>query len=160
MLRLQRTAGNRTVSTLIQTKLEVGAAGDQHEQEADDVARQVVASMHASPRLEEAPTPPVRRAVEAGAIGLEGGPVDTDMEQRIESKRGSGKPLPAEFGASVGRAMGADFSGVRVHTDGESNQLNDAMQARAFTTGSDIFVKSDQYNPSSKKGQELLAHEL
>ncbi len=40
---LQRTAGNRAVTGLIQTKLTVGAAHDRYEQEADRVAAQVTA---------------------------------------------------------------------------------------------------------------------
>jgi len=43
ILALQRTAGNRAVSRLIQAKLTVGAAGDRYEQEADRVADQVLA---------------------------------------------------------------------------------------------------------------------
>ena len=44
ILGLQRTAGNRAVNHLIQTKLTVGGAGDRYEQEADRVAEQVVSS--------------------------------------------------------------------------------------------------------------------
>jgi hypothetical protein len=58
------------------------------------------------------------------------------------------------------QAFGADFSGVKVHTDGQSDQLNQSIQARAFTTGQDIFFRQGQYEPGSKGGQELLAHEL
>jgi len=43
---LQRTAGNRAVSRLIQAKLTVGGAGDRYEQEADRVA-ELVTSGHA-----------------------------------------------------------------------------------------------------------------
>ena len=56
--------------------------------------------------------------------------------------------------------MGADFSKVRVHTDVTSNQLNQSIHARAFTTGQDVFFKQGAYNPSSKDGQKLIAHEL
>ena len=42
ILGLQRTAGNRAVSRLIQAKLTVGGAGDRYEQEADRVAELVV----------------------------------------------------------------------------------------------------------------------
>ncbi len=44
ILGLQRTAGNRAVSRLIQTKLTVGPASDRYEQEADHVAEQVMSS--------------------------------------------------------------------------------------------------------------------
>ena len=42
ILALQRAAGNRAVSGLVQTKLTVGAAGDYYEREADKVAEQVL----------------------------------------------------------------------------------------------------------------------
>ncbi|MBN1137976.1 MAG: hypothetical protein JXM73_15405, partial [Anaerolineae bacterium] len=42
ILGLQRIAGNRAVSHLIQAKLTVGGAGDRYEQEADRVAELVV----------------------------------------------------------------------------------------------------------------------
>jgi hypothetical protein len=60
----------------------------------------------------------------------------------------------------MGFAMGADFSGVTVHTDTQSDQLNRSVQAKAFTTGQDIFFRQGAYQPSSRSGQELIAHEL
>ena len=58
------------------------------------------------------------------------------------------------------RGFGADFSGVRVHTDGQADTLNRSLNSRAFTTGSDVFFRSGEYNPGSRAGQELIAHEL
>jgi hypothetical protein len=60
----------------------------------------------------------------------------------------------------MGQAMGADFSGVKVHTDSQSDQLNQSIQARAFTTGQDVFFRQGAYDPGSRGGQELIAHEL
>jgi guanyl-specific ribonuclease Sa len=60
----------------------------------------------------------------------------------------------------MGQAMGADFSGVKVHTDAQSDQLNKSIQAKAFTTGQDVFFRQGAYEPSSRGGQELIAHEL
>ena len=57
-------------------------------------------------------------------------------------------------------AFDANFSGVKVHTDGESDQLNKSLNSRAFATGQDIFFSQGAYNPGSRDGQELLAHEL
>ncbi|WP_287359229.1 DUF4157 domain-containing protein, partial [Moorena sp. SIO3B2] len=48
----------------------------------------------------------------------------------------------------------------RVHNDAQSDQLNQSIQARAFTTGKDIFFRQGEYNPGSRGGQELIAHEL
>jgi hypothetical protein len=47
-----------------------------------------------------------------------------------------------------------------VHTDARSDALNRALEARAFTTGQDIFFRSGEYDPGSAAGQALLAHEL
>jgi hypothetical protein len=47
-----------------------------------------------------------------------------------------------------------------VHSDSQSDGLNQTIQARAFTTGQDIFFRQGEYNPGSSRGQELLAHEL
>jgi hypothetical protein len=60
----------------------------------------------------------------------------------------------------MGESMGHDFSGVRVHDSPESDALNKEINAKAFTTGQDIFFKQGEYNPGSSGGQELIAHEL
>ena len=49
---------------------------------------------------------------------------------------------------------------VKVHTDSQSDQLNKSIQAKAFTTGQDVFFRQGAYEPSSRGGQELIAHEL
>jgi hypothetical protein len=86
--------------------------------------------------------------------------VGQDFEKQLSTARGGGKSLDSSLQAKMGDAMGADFSGVRVHEDSASDALNSSIQARAFTTGSDIFFKQGEYNPSSTEGQKLLAHEL
>jgi len=52
------------------------------------------------------------------------------------------------------QAFGADFSGVRVHTDERADTLSRALQARAFTTGQDIFFQRGSID------RRLWAHEL
>jgi hypothetical protein len=96
----------------------------------------------------------VRRA--AATVGLEGGPVGDDLSQRIESKRGSGSGLGESTRNSMEGAFGADFSGVKVHQDAESDQLSRNMTAKAFTTGQDIFLRQDQ----NAGDHSLIAHEL
>jgi len=83
-----------------------------------------------------------------------------DLEAAIQRARGSGQPLSRGIRAPMEQAFGADFGGVRVHTDTESDLLNRSIQARAFTTGHDIFFRQGAYDPRSRGGQELLAHEM
>ncbi len=91
---------------------------------------------------------------------LEGGVLGADIEGAVQSARAGGHPLPVAARAPMEQAFGADFSGVKVHTDGQADALNRSLQARAFTTGQDIFFRSGAYNPTSRGGQELIAHEL
>ncbi|MBD2196303.1 DUF4157 domain-containing protein [Calothrix anomala FACHB-343] len=93
-----------------------------------------------------------------GAQG--GGEASTNLESTINTARGNGQPLDAGLQQSMGQAMGADFSGVKVHTDAQADQLNRSVQAKAFTTGQDVFFRQGEYNPGSRGGQELIAHEL
>jgi Domain of unknown function (DUF4157) len=49
---------------------------------------------------------------------------------------------------------------VRVHTDSSAAEAAHAIQARAFTTGRDVAFAAGEYNPDSREGRRLLAHEL
>lgn len=86
--------------------------------------------------------------------------LDDATANRINSARGGGQSLDMAIQKKMSEAMGADFSGVRVHTGSESHVLNEQLNAQAFTTGSDIFFRDGAYSPQSSSGQELLAHEL
>ncbi|MFN0096628.1 MAG: DUF4157 domain-containing protein [Dehalococcoidia bacterium] len=90
------------------------------------------------------------------AVGLEGGPVGDAMTRTIDASRGSGSSLSPSIQGKMEGAMGSDFSGVKVHHDESADALTRNMTAKAFTTGSDIFLRRDQ-NPND---QNLLAHEL
>jgi hypothetical protein len=91
---------------------------------------------------------------------MAGGDASTELETSIQTAKGGGQPLDGGLQRSMGQAMGADFSGVKVHTDAQSDQLNKSIQAKAFTTGQDVFFRQGAYEPSSRGGQELIAHEL
>jgi hypothetical protein len=91
---------------------------------------------------------------------LGGGEASPNLELSIQSARGSGQSLDTGLQEKMGQAMGADFSSVKVHTDSQSDRLNKSIQAKAFTTGQDVFFRQGEYDPSSREGQELIAHEL
>lgn len=86
--------------------------------------------------------------------------IDPTVERGITQARGSGQTLPVDLRGRMEQAFGADFGSVRVHMDGESDSLNRSLRSRAFTTGRDLFFKAGEYNPASKEGQKLIAHEL
>ncbi len=92
--------------------------------------------------------------------GLEGGEVDPGVAATISSAKGGGAPLHDGVRASMERGFGANFSRVRVHTDSQADALNRSLNAKAFTSGRDLFFRRGEYNPGSSAGQELIAHEL
>jgi uncharacterized protein DUF4157 len=158
---------------VIQAKLMVGPAADHYEQEADRIARKVTSdgaseSGAGSIRRQTDEEEPVQRKPLAApmASAYQHSPsadmaaVEPKTESVIERARGGGQPLPKFARAQMERALGADFSGVRVHTDAAADHLNRSLQSRAFTTGQDLFFKRGEYNPGSADGDRLIAHEL
>lgn len=124
--------------------LALGPVGDQSEQEADRVARQVVGQLSTSPsqpvqRQElDDDEEKVRLAPSTHQVDKAGMNVSSDVERGIRRVLGGGEPLPDSIRSQMERAFGADFGGVRLHSDAQAHQLNHSLQARAFTTGRDI----------------------
>jgi hypothetical protein len=56
--------------------------------------------------------------------------------------------------------FGQDFSAVRVHTGSQAAESAQAINARAYTVGSNIVFRAGHYAPHTAAGQRLLAHEL
>lgn len=83
-----------------------------------------------------------------------------DIANAIRLRRGKGQALDTATRQKMENAFQADFSGVRIHTDQDAVRMNRALGAQAFTTGSDVFFNEGKYDPSRRKGQLLLAHEL
>ncbi len=125
---------------------------------AIDVQRIMRASTNQSLPAAIARPVPTSRIQRAATIGAEGGDVDTDTEQAI--RRSSGRVMPAPARTAMEGAFGADFSGVRVHTGPAASELSTRIQAKAFTTGNDIFFRDGMPDTSTASGQNLLAHEL
>lgn len=82
------------------------------------------------------------------------------IEESLSRKRGGGQILPLSTKEFMEERFGVDFSGVRVHTDSESDNLNRLVHSYAFTTGRDIYFSSGMYQPGTTFGDRLLAHEL
>ena len=90
----------------------------------------------------------------------DGAQVSAQTEARIESQRGSGQAMDPVTQTAMESSFGADFSSVRIHTDSSAVQLSRDLNAHAFTVGNDIFFNEGTYQPHTKGGAGLLAHEL
>jgi hypothetical protein len=130
VLQLQRLHGNRHVQRVLEHALQDRTA----RQLADDGTRRSAAA--------------------------EGGEVAASLQGQIDAARANGRPLDRGVGARLGRALGADLSHVRVHTDAKADGLSHALGAHAFTVGGDVFFRANRYRPDTVGGERLLAHEL
>ncbi|WP_293112762.1 DUF4157 domain-containing protein [Moorena sp. SIO4G3] len=154
----------------VQAKLTIGEAGDKYELEADRVASEVVRQINAPVTSHTTQPDSIQAQGQQDELmrkpmvqlqSVEGGMAATpELESSIQQAKGSGMPIAESIRKPMEQSFGADFSGVRVHSDAQSDQLNQSIQARAFTTGKDIFFRQGEYNPGSRGGQELIAHEL
>lgn len=86
--------------------------------------------------------------------------VGDNLTQRIQRRRGQGRPLLPSEQAFFEPRFGRRFSRVRLHTDPEAQQLSESINARAFTLGQDIFFNRGEYRPGQPESRHLMAHEL
>ncbi|GGR98641.1 hypothetical protein GCM10008960_26640 [Deinococcus sedimenti] len=80
--------------------------------------------------------------------------------RRIQARRGAGSPLPEAIQRHLEQGLNHDLSRVRIHDDAEADKLAKGVNALAFTTGTDIFFQSGRFDPNTRGGLELLAHEV
>jgi hypothetical protein len=174
-------AGNMAVQQLlraggIQAKLAISQPGDSDEQEADRVAQQVMSmpapssavidmsSVQRQPlEKDEVQTKPLTGTITplaqcAPSNSLGWNAPRAEFEARLSASGGS--PLPAATRAFMESRFGANFSQVRVHTDGRAAESANSIGAKAFTYGRDVVFGAGEYAPESGEGKKLLAHEL
>lgn len=73
---------------------------------------------------------------------------------------GPGRPIEGQSRRFMESRFGRDFSAVRVHTDPAAQSSAASVNARAYTSGSDIVFGRGEYALQSFEGRHLLAHEL
>lgn len=123
-----------------QEKLPVSQPGDPAERQADTMAQQIM-------RM------PATTADQAQGGQVAAGPT-------IAATGSRGDTLAAGARDFFEPRFGHDFSGVRIHADEQAAASSRALNARAYTIGSEIYFDAGQYRPTTNEGQQLLAHEL
>ena len=103
-----------------------------------------------------------RKATDSSQLGSQlGSQLDEDATERVAAAASAaGQPLPDELRAHLESALGQDVGSARVHTDSSAARAAHSVRARAYTQGSDIYFGQGQYQPDSKEGQRLIAHEV
>ena len=72
----------------------------------------------------------------------------------------NGQALPSPLAGQFESATGCDLSQVRIHTTSPSHQAAQNLNARAFAFGQDIHFGAGEFDPSSRQGMHLIAHEV
>lgn len=158
--RLNQQAGNAAVSRLIARLQDASAV--QREELPEEEEEPIQAMHDTAVRREEMPEEeePLQASHDpagaAGTIGLDGGELDDAAAARIDGMRGAGSTLSENLRRTMEPALGMDLGGVRVHQDSAADALARGMTAKAFTTGTDIFLRND----ASTGDSHLMAHEL
>ncbi len=84
---------------------------------------------------------------------------NSSIENRLKNGSG-GQKMDANTQQEMESGFGADFNRVNIHTNSEAEQMSQDIGAQAFTHGNNIYFNKGKYDPNSKEGKHLLAHEL
>lgn len=142
----------REQTSAIQKKsLAVSSPNDPDENEADEIARKVVAGQ--SVEIRGTATAVNRKALASAEASHE-------LHSKLARTKGGGRSLDDSQRLEMESKLRADFSAVRIHINSEAHDLNEQLNARAFAYGRDVYFKRGEFNPKTSQGQELLAHEL
>jgi hypothetical protein len=172
----------------LQAKLKVSHPSDPYEQEADRVAEQVVNNnvSFSFPKFTNNNSNGTNKKInrKCDACSMENNLKDEEEKDlKISMKRTNnggrtelsdshstainsilseiGKPLDRQTRDYMEPRFGYDFSNVRIHSDRDAvSRSSESVNALAFTVDNNIVFGNGKYNPNTKEGKRLLAHEL
>lgn len=176
---LQRSVGNNRIATLADNTPEntpaknpgdmvqqftVSQPEDPAEKEAEAVSRQVTSgedapaiSRLASSNVQTLPAEEKEELARAERKGVDNdADANTASAGHAISHKGAGNPVNSSLREKLEPRMGADLSTARVHQDHNANKAAEAINARAFTHGNDVFLGRGE----SETDTHLMAHEL
>ncbi len=165
--RIADTITGRPANGMLQRQ----ANGDTAEEKPEALTTEAAQKPNGAPEPEEeeqknaepAPAPEAEKLPEEtvqAKAGRGGTVAPAAITQIIRSRQGRGESLPNTTRRFFESRLGTSFRVVRVHADTTAARLNEALGARAFTVGNDVFFARGAYSPESAEGRRLLAHEL
>ena len=101
----------------------------------------------AAPRIQRAAGQPIGETATAPA----------SVDHALAS---AGNPLEPALRQEMEQRFGRDFSRVRVHAGSAAEQSARDVNARAYTVGHSLVFGAGEFNPDTRQGRRLLAHEL
>ena len=101
-----------------------------------------------------------RSAGNAGVAAALGEQAEEERSPVHDVVGGGGRPLDPEVRTDIESRLGHDFGDVRVHDDDRAHDSARAVNAHAYTVGSNIVFQRGRFDPDSDAGKVTLAHEL
>lgn len=168
-------------SISLQPKLKINAPNDKYEQEADRVAEQVMRmpAQAVQRKCEKcgheeevghAPKVEIQRKcskcekeeerIQTKSTGSSATLASPSLINQIQNTRGGGHKMDKNTRSFMEGRFGFDFAKVKIHSNSDSAQMCQDINARAFTVGNDIYFNQGTYRPGEAEGKKLLAHEL
>ncbi|GHE20359.1 DUF4157 domain-containing protein [Halomonas urumqiensis] len=154
---------------LVQAKLNVGAPDDRFEQEADWMADRVTEGASADKAIHTTNTDVAQRLCEECE---EEEQQEVNVQAKAESATiapsqasglppaNGGQPMPRPLQQRFSKGFGRDLGPVRIHTHSQADEQARRLNAQAYTYGQHIYFRQGHYQPDTRRGQWLLAHEL
>ena len=140
--------------------LPLSVPGDHFERQAQRVAERVAntppGAMTAPDRI-DGETPAVQRAPALA-------PAPVDVSGAPPSVRAAlasvGRPLEPTVRGDMERRLGLDLGHVRIHDGAVADASARVLGARAYTIGAHVVFRGGAFDPATRGGRRLLAHEL
>ncbi len=120
-------------------KLKFGSSDDVTERQADSAAAGFAVGDNSAP-------------FKTSSVNISAS-VDLGISEKASS-------LPTQQKQQYESYFGQSLSDVKIHTGSESAYAADAVNAKAFTLGNDIYFGQGQYSPNTESGQDILTHEI
>jgi Domain of unknown function (DUF4157)/Protein-glutamine gamma-glutamyltransferase len=184
----ERSSQKQSISNIsfnfvnIQPKLKVSQPDDVYEQEADQVAEEVMESSSRSlehnvfsseisnekivlgrkcKSCNEENEEKMIKTIGRNSDGRNNMETTDDVDQGInDTLHHAGSPLDSSTMGFMESRFGFDFGSVKIHTGVMAGMSANFVNALAYTSGNDIVFGEGQYEPNTLEGRKLLAHEL
>ncbi|MFK8005455.1 MAG: DUF4157 domain-containing protein [Saprospiraceae bacterium] len=141
----------------VHPKLKIGDTNDRFEQEANQIAEQVVNKKPLDSKNTSLNSTP---NIQSKSNSDSGVPVSNNFQNQLQKTTNQGQSLPTDTLKNMNKSFGKDFSNVKIHTDASSEKLNQDIDAKAFTYKNNIYFNKGNFQPNAFTGKKLLAHEL
>ena len=169
---MRQILAETTSAPIVQRALQVSQPGDRWEREADEMADEVMRMQDPGlsdtrgwgvvQRCPDGTCSPddeakhVMRLTDPSSATADSSGLTATALGRL----GTGRPLSSGERAFFERRFNRDFSHVRINDTTEAAKTARSIQALAFTSGHRIALGAHSYQPGSRAGRRLLAHEL